>query len=323
MNSFERFQSLLILVAVGLGLVLGQLTLVEKVAENFVLPFLLLMLYGLFLAIPVKNLHAAFKNLKFLSTSTVINFIWTPILAWGLGALFLAGYPALWLGFILLLVTPCTDWYLIFTSIAKGNMSLSTSILPINLILQIILLPVYLFIFAGTSGTVDFSTVFEGIIFVLLVPFILANVTKYILKNKKKFLEQTLIPFFSSAQLLFLCLAIIAMFASEGRYLLNHAGVILLILIPLCLFFIVNFFIAWIIGRLFKFSYENWVSLNMTIIARNSPLALAVVVTILPDEPLVALVLIIGPLIELPVLAVLSQILLRIRKKNQSSSSHT
>jgi len=99
------------------------------------------MLYGLFLAIPLKGLKNAFKNIKFLSTNIIINFLWTPLLAWGLGAIFLSDHPALWLGFILLLVTPCTDWYLIFTSIAKGNMSLSTSVLPVNLILQVILLP--------------------------------------------------------------------------------------------------------------------------------------------------------------------------------------
>lgn len=52
----------------------------------------------------------------------------------------------------------------------------------------------------------------------------------------------------------------------------------------------------------------------MTTIARNSPIALAIVVTAFPDQPLIALALIIGPLIELPVLAIVSQGLLRIRK---------
>ncbi len=47
----------------------------------------------------------------------------------------------------MLMVTPCTDWYLIFTEIAKGNVALSTAILPVNLILQVLLLPIYLFLF--------------------------------------------------------------------------------------------------------------------------------------------------------------------------------
>ncbi|GAE06599.1 arsenical-resistance protein ACR3 [Paenibacillus sp. JCM 10914] len=56
-------------------------------------------------------------------------------------------------------------------------------------------------------------------------------------------------------------------------------------------------------------------SLNLTIIARNSPVALAIVVTAFPDQPLIALALIIGPLIELPVLAIVAQALLRIGKR--------
>src|SRR5690625_5605399 len=75
----------------------------------------------------------------------------------------------------MLMVTPCTDWYLAFTGIAKGNVSLSTSVLPINLILQVILLPVYLLIFAGTIESIPISTLIESILIVLVIPFALAD----------------------------------------------------------------------------------------------------------------------------------------------------
>lgn len=313
MNILEKLQSVLILLSVVIGLLLGQFYFFQKHAGALILPFLLLMLYGLFLTVPLTNIKHALKNVRFLSTAVIINFVWTPLLAWGLGAMFLSDHPALWLGFILLLITPCIDWYLIFTSIAKGNVSLSTSILPINLILQIVLLPVYFLLFAGTVEGIDLMSAVENVIFVLFVPLILANLTRYLFKNRKKFLENKLIPFFASSQIVFLCLAVVAMFASQGYYLLNNMGVILLILIPLLLFFIINFIVAQTVGKLFKFSYQNLVSLNMTIIARNSPVALAIVVTSFPTEPLIALVLIIGPLIELPVLALLAQSLLRIK----------
>lgn len=137
MNIMEKSQTFLILAAVGIGLFLGQFAMIEEHVEAFVMPFLVLMLYGLFLTIPLNGLKEALQKKTFVSTSVLINFLWTPLLAWGLGAIFLADHPALWLGFILLLVTPCTDWYLIFTSVAKGNVALSTSILPINLLLQV------------------------------------------------------------------------------------------------------------------------------------------------------------------------------------------
>ena len=61
-------------------------------------------------------------------------------------------------------------------------------------------------------------------------------------------------------------------------------------------------------------SYKDTVSLSLTTLARNSPVALAIAVTAFPDEPLIALALVIGPLIELPVLACVSQVLLLIKK---------
>ncbi|KAB8135729.1 arsenic resistance protein [Gracilibacillus oryzae] len=311
MKLVEKMQTIIILISVGIGLFLGQFHWMNQNADSFILPFLLIMLYGIFLTIPLKNIKNAFTNIRFFSTSTIINFIWTPLLAWGLGAIFLSDHPALWLGFIMLLVTPCTDWYLVFTSIAKGNLPLATSVLPVNLLLQVMLLPVYLFIFAGTMETVGLASLIESVVIVLFLPFLMASLTRYIFKRKQNFFKKKIIPFFASSQIVFLCFAIIAMFASQGSYLFANLEVIVFMLVPLLLFFVINFFVAQIIGRVFKLKWEDTVSLHMTIIARNSPVSLAIAVTAFPDQPLIALALIIGPLIELPVLAIVAQILLR------------
>lgn len=95
-----------------------------------------------FLQIPLQEIKKAFKNIKFTYTSVIINFVLTPILAWLLALVFLGDNPAIFIGSIMLMVTPCTDWYLIFTRISKGNVALSTAILPLKLILQVILLPI-------------------------------------------------------------------------------------------------------------------------------------------------------------------------------------
>ncbi|MFD2132207.1 arsenic resistance protein [Pseudogracilibacillus auburnensis] len=314
MGILDKLQTIIILFAVGLGFLLGQVNIIEQYAKTLVIPFLFLMLYGLFLTIPLQQLKRAFLNIQFLGANTIINFIWTPVMAWGLGSIFLADYPALWIGFIMLMVTPCTDWYLAFTGIAKGNVSLSTSVLPINLILQVVLLPVYLLLFAGTIETIPISTLVESILIVLVIPFALARLTQFLLR-KKSVLNNKIIPFFANAQIFFLSLAIMAMFSSQGSYLLENLEVIYILIIPVLLFFIINYIIGRLVGKFLKFSYDDSVSLNMTIIARNSPVSLAIAVTAFPDQPLIALALVIGPLIELPVLAIVSQILLYTSKK--------
>src|SRR5699024_6964560 len=317
MGTLDKLQTFIILFAAGLGLILGQADIIEQYAENLVVPFLFLMLYGLFLTIPLQQLKKAFFNIKFLGTSTIINFIWTPLLAWGLGAIFLSDYPALWIGFIMLMVTPCTDWYLAFTGIAKGNASLSTSVLPINLILQVVLLPVYLLLFAGTIEMIPISTLIKSILIVLVIPFTLAHLTRFLLRRRESVLNNKIILFLANAQIFFLSLAIMAMFASQGSYLLENLEVIYILIIPILVFFVINYVIGRLVGRFLKFSYEDSVSLSMTIIARNSPVSLAIAVTAFPDQPLIALALVIGPLIELPVLAIVSQILLFTRNKSK------
>ncbi|MEX2564337.1 MAG: bile acid:sodium symporter [Cyclobacteriaceae bacterium] len=316
MNAINKIQTLIIAVAVILGILLGQNETIGSYARYFIVPFLMIMLYCIFLNIPVKDLAKGFVNTKFLSVSLLINFLWTPIVAYFLGFLFLENHLSLWIGFVMLMVTPCTDWYLIFTNLSKGNTPLAASILPLNLLLQVILLPIYLLLFFNKTGTLEINMLIESILLVLMVPFILAQLTRYFAFKTKKInlIENRILPFIDPFQVIFLGLAILAMFASNGEYLTNNLNVLYILLFPLLLFFLINFLLSRFIGHLLKFSYEDSVSLSLTTIARNSPISLAIAVTAFPDKPLISLALVIGPLIELPILALISYFLLRIKK---------
>lgn len=314
MQWIDRYHTIFILGAVGLGLLLGQLAPVVVMSEPLITPFLVLMLYGLFLTTPLHDLRAAFQHRLFMLVSIVVNFVLTPLIAWGLGAAFLGAHPELWLGFILLMVTPCTDWVLAFTKVARGNLSIATAILPINLLLQVILLPVYILLFAGTIGSIPIGTLLESVGIVLVLPFGAALLSKALWQKRDRF-QTVVLPFFETAQFILLLLAISAMFASFGSSIFAHRTLIIQLLIPILSLFAINYLIAWITCKLFSFTYADRVSLTMTVIARNSPLALAVAVTAFPNEPLIALVLVIGPLIELPMLTIISRLLIGTAKK--------
>lgn len=275
------------------------------------------MLYITFLQIPIEDIKIAFKNIKFTYTSILINFVWTPILAWLLAMVFLGDHPSLYIGFIMLMVTPCTDWYLIFTGIAKGNVALSTAILPLNLILQVILLPICLLIFGGTTGVIELGFLFKSILVALIIPLVLAVLTKILLKNKDQ-LRESLVSSLSVLPITFLSFAIVAMFASQGQLLLNHLDLLWQITIHILLFFMVNLFVSQKAGQLMRFPNSDRASLSLTTLARNSPIALAIAMTAFPDQPLIALTLVIGPLLELPILAVITQILLFITKEKRT-----
>jgi arsenite transporter len=312
MENINKFQSFIILGMVFIGILLGQFSFIQNYSEYIIMPALIIMLFLVFIQIPLKDITKSFKNIKFTLTAVCINFIWTPIIISILGKLFLGDSPELLIGFIMLMVTPCTDWYLIFTGIAKGNVALGASILPLNFVLQLVLLPVYVFIIGGSSVQIDIANLTQGVLISLLIPLLGAIIYRKIIIHMKGIenFEENIVPKACDYQGYFLNIAIVAMFASQGKLLLQNPQVLLQLLIPVLLFFIINFFTGQFVGRKLKLTREDNIALNLTTLARNSPIALAIAVATFPDKPLISLALIIGPLIELPVLFLVSKILL-------------
>lgn len=317
MRKLEKYQTLIIFVAMPLGLLLSQITIIEQYAETFITPFLFVMLFGAFLNIPLKDYRKAFSNVRFSITTILINFVWTPILVWLLGKIFLSHPPIMQIGFIMLMVTPCTDWYLIFTGVVKGNVPLSATMLPINLVLQVVLLPVYILTFGGVSGTVNIQSVISSVAIMLILPFSLAQIVKWLLsKMQNHDKKERIFSLFGALQTLLLSMAILSMFASKGKNLLASLNVVAILLVPIILFYIINFILAQGIGKVFHYSYEDTASLTLTTLAKNSPMTLGVALMAFPNEPLIHLIMVIEPLIELPAMMLLTRILLIIRKRH-------
>ena len=317
MDFVEKYQTVLVLVAIVGGLALGQIPGVAPVADRLILPFLMVMLFAAFTGVPLSRLREAFENRRVVGPSLLVNFVWSPLLAVGLGALFLRTHPALWVGLIMLLVTPCTDWYLVFTDIADGDVPLATSVLPYNLVLQLILLPLYLYVFAGELVALPMALLVESVVLVLVVPLLVGGVVRRVLTRRKgqQWFTQQFLPRLSPLQIVFLGLAIGAMFASQGAVVLENPGLLALLAVPVLVFYATNLGIGFGVGRLLSFSYEEMVCFNNTILSRNSPTALAIAVVAFPDEPLIPLALVIGPLLELPLLGVVAQVHRAIRDR--------
>lgn len=312
MEILEKLEPVLIFGAIILGLLFSNVSLLNQISPSLITIFLALMLFAVFLDIPLKDIKNSFSNVKFTSTSLIINFIWTPLFGYFLGDLFLHGNINLFIGFFMLILTPCTDWYLLFTKIANGNVPLSLSILPINLILQLVLLPVYLLIFFSSSNTIQLADLAKSLLEFIVIPFISAQIIKYLLNNKP--IKEKIVSFFSSSQIIFLCIAIFGLFSSEASSLFENLDSIGILFIPIILFFVINFILDYTVAKKIKFSYEDYASLTLTTLARNSPLALAIAISSFPNNELIAIALVIGPLIELPVLYIVSKALLHIQK---------
>lgn len=311
MDLVEKFEPMIIFLAVILGLIFSNISLIAQNGDNLITIFLCLMLFGVFLEIPLNELKNSFKNVKFSLTSMIINFIWTPLFGYFLGSLFLKGNVDVLIGFFMLILTPCTDWYLVFTKLAKGDVTLSLSILPINLILQIILLPIYLVIFFSSGNAMDYTQLAYSILTVIALPFIASQILKFALNDD---LNKKASGIFSSLEIWFLSAAVFCIFASQGELLFGNLNSIITIFIPLIIFFLANTIIDLLVSEKINFTYPEYASLTMTTLARNSPLALAIAITSFPGHELISIALVIGPLIELPILYIVSRFCLWVKK---------
>ncbi|CAL9554689.1 Arsenical-resistance protein Acr3 [Nocardiopsis dassonvillei] len=317
MSASEKFQSLFVAAAALLGLGLGLLLPVAEAAGHLVLPALMLMLAAVFVQVDAAQVAEVRSARKVVAASLVLNFAVTPLLAWGLGAGLLGGAPDLRIGLLLLLVTPCTDWYLVFTRLGRGHMGAAAALLPVNLVLQLLLLPVYVVLLGGEAAMVDTGTLVESVLLVLVVPLAVAVLARWATARFQGAdrRDRVLVGRAAAAVLPLLYLAVAAMFAGQARTVLAHAGGLAALVPPLVLFFVAAPLLALGTARLLGLPADQRVTLTMTSVARNSPIALAIAVAAFPDRPLIAVALVAGPLLELPVLALLTR-LVRVREND-------
>ncbi|MCW5654817.1 bile acid:sodium symporter [Hydrogenophaga sp.] len=152
--ALERHQVWLYLAAIALGLAAGTaLPSVAPALEHLLWPTLALLLFATFLQVPLRHLREALSDRRFAAAVLLGNFVAVPLLAWGLASLLLpAGEPALRLGVLLVLLVPCTDWFITFSQLGGGNVPRAVAVTPLNLVLQLLLLPLYLALMTDTGG---------------------------------------------------------------------------------------------------------------------------------------------------------------------------
>ncbi|MCI2266517.1 arsenic resistance protein [Sediminivirga luteola] len=310
MSWIERLQSVFVAAAALSGLALGLLTPLGEVGEYVVIPALLVMLVAIFVQMDATQVGEVRRAKSLVAASLVLNYLFTPALAWALGAGLLGDQPDLRIGLLLLLVTPCTDWYLVFTAVAKGHTGIATALLPVNLVLQLLLLPVYVLLLGGEAAMADPGTLAEAVLLMLLTPLVTAFLIRWITRRTKsaQWQEQTLNPSAGRLVVPLLCLAVFAMFAWQAPVVADHGTELVLLLPALAGFFIILPLVTTGVSKLLRLPGPQRVTLTMVTTARNSPIALGIAVAAFPDRPLIAVALVVGPLIELPILALLAQI---------------
>ena len=164
-----------VLAALAFGLLASD---TARHLEALVTPAIAILMYAMFLQIPFLDLRQGLGNRRFMAALLLANFILVPLLVWALTR-GVADHPAILIGALLVLLTPCIDYVVVFTHIGKGDSRLTLAATPVLLLVQLVLLPVYLALILGDNSevTISIAPFVEAFVLLIMLPMILAVFT--------------------------------------------------------------------------------------------------------------------------------------------------
>ncbi|NIE74123.1 arsenic resistance protein [Pantoea sp. Ap-967] len=164
-----------VLAAIAFGLLATD---TARHLQSLVTPAIAVLMYAMFLQIPFLDLRQGLGNRRFMAALLLANFILVPLLVWALTR-GLVAHPAILIGALLVLLTPCIDYVVVFTHIGKGNTCLTLAATPVLLLVQLLLLPVYLALILGDGSGVSLriAPFVEAFVLLIVLPMLLAVLT--------------------------------------------------------------------------------------------------------------------------------------------------
>lgn len=317
--SISSATSFILIGSILAGALLGHFSPVAGQQLGGLVDYTLLLLVGLlFFAVRFGALMQAVGNWRFVAIALLANFVLVPLIGYGIASLFLSAHPLFLVGLVIYFMSPCTDWFLGFTRLSGGNVALGTTLLPINMVLQLLLYPLYLQLFTQRIVEVDAGIIGSTMVQWFLLPLVVAVVFHQILRTSLQPARfEGVLHRADQATPWLIGLLVFEIFAANVSTILDHRAVFAWVLLAAFTFFLLTFLLGEGLSRLFRLRYPEHALLTMTTAARNAPLMLAVTMAALPDQPLVYAALVIGMLVEFPHLTALRRLLLGVRHRLQ------
>ncbi|MER7209441.1 bile acid:sodium symporter [Streptosporangium sp. NPDC000239] len=243
---WDRHQIPLYLVAIAAGAFAGLAApRIAPALERAINPVLALLLFATFLAVPMAEIGRAFRDVRFLVAVLVANFGAVPVLVYGLSR-FVADDRGLLLGSLLVLLTPCVDYVIVFTGLAGGARARLLAAAPLLMLAQMLLLPLYLLVFAGSDvlAVVEVTPFLEAFGVLIAAPLAAAAVVQALARRHRagRIVEEAM-----AGSMVPLMMATLAVVVGSQISAVGSQALALLRLVPLYAAFVV---LAVAIGRL-------------------------------------------------------------------------